>query len=601
MTVRVRLLGRPVVEDAEQPRPQPRGKKSWALLARLALGDRPLARSELAAELFCDADDPLGALRWGLADLRRSLGIPGALRGDPLTLSPEEAWVDVWALEEGLLPVADMEGVLLDGVDLRGCPAFDLWLLLARARSAIRAREEIRAAALDLLSRGEAEQAVEIAHQGAMLDPLDEDAQELFVRALVAAGREGQASVHLASCLDAFARSGVEPSPALRAAGTGTKERRRSGVRASAVAASLIRAGSAALAAGAPDAGVDTLRRAVEEAERARDSILLVDALGALGRALVHAVRGYDGEGAVVLNRALGLVRSQQRPDVLGELLRELAFVDVQAGRHASAARALQEALGQADQCGDGALRAGVLALQGMNTADRGRHLAAADLLRASAEAAAGAGQRRQESWSLGVLSRSLLLSGQPDAARVAAESSIDLADQERWNAFLPWPQVFRAQVLAEQGDGGAARKEAESAFALACELGDPCWEGMAARALALFAGQRGESDAARDWIQEARRRSDRVADRYVWVSTYIGLADLELQVGDGAGEAAAASRLYDDALRADLPELLAWALVHQVEAGDTRRAGLARATAAGVDNPSLQARAEALPERDTA
>ena len=101
MTTQVRLLGRPRIEDDGQPCRQPRGFKSWALLARVALAERPVPRRELAAELFSDAEDPLGALRWSLADLRRSLGVPAALRGDPIRLSSNEVWLDVWALEEG--------------------------------------------------------------------------------------------------------------------------------------------------------------------------------------------------------------------------------------------------------------------------------------------------------------------------------------------------------------------------------------------------------------------------------------------------------------------------------------------------------------------
>jgi DNA-binding SARP family transcriptional activator len=55
--MRVRLLGPPHIEDSAG---RPRGQKSWALLARVALADRPLSRGELAAELFAEADDPLG-------------------------------------------------------------------------------------------------------------------------------------------------------------------------------------------------------------------------------------------------------------------------------------------------------------------------------------------------------------------------------------------------------------------------------------------------------------------------------------------------------------------------------------------------------------
>jgi ATP/maltotriose-dependent transcriptional regulator MalT len=241
-------------------------------------------------------------------------------------------------------------------------------------------------------------------------------------------------------------------------------------------------------------------------------------------------------------------------------------------------------------------LIAGIGAVRGMNEADRGRHTTAAALLTESAETAGRAGRCRQQTWSLGILARSLLLSGHVDQAREAADASIALAQQERWNAFLPWPQVVRAQALAEDGNWDTARDNAENAFALACELGDPCWEGMAGRALGLIAMHAGDHAAARTWITDARRRSDRVPDRYVWVSAYIGLADLELSVHEGADVAAsAAAHLRDDAVRADLPEFLAWALVYQAEAGERNGISLARSAADGVANPALQERVRAL------
>ena len=84
MSLRVRLLGRPCIEGEDgQPCEPPRGRKSWALLARVALAERPLTRNELASELFAD---PLAALRWCLADLRRCCQDPQLLRGDPVRL-----------------------------------------------------------------------------------------------------------------------------------------------------------------------------------------------------------------------------------------------------------------------------------------------------------------------------------------------------------------------------------------------------------------------------------------------------------------------------------------------------------------------------------
>jgi DNA-binding SARP family transcriptional activator len=234
---RIRLLGRPQIESGGQPCPQPRGFKSWALLTRVALSERPVSRRELTGELFFDANDPLGALRWSLADLRRSLDLPDVLRGDPVCLTPDQVWVDVWALEDGTLPATEIGGALLEGIELQNCPRFETWILVARPRSVARSMEELRRQALDLLTTGDAEQAVTVAGRAAGLDPLDEPAQELFLRALVAAGHEGQASVHLASCEATFAREGLVASPALRAAARGRGPGPRTGLRSRVVAA----------------------------------------------------------------------------------------------------------------------------------------------------------------------------------------------------------------------------------------------------------------------------------------------------------------------------------------------------------------------------
>src|ERR1700754_44226 len=63
-----------------------RSRKSWGLLAYLILSERPPARSQLATLLFGGADDPVRALRWGLAEIRRALGDGASVDGDPVVL-----------------------------------------------------------------------------------------------------------------------------------------------------------------------------------------------------------------------------------------------------------------------------------------------------------------------------------------------------------------------------------------------------------------------------------------------------------------------------------------------------------------------------------
>jgi hypothetical protein len=294
----------------------------------------------------------------------------------------------------------------------------------------------------------------------------------------------------------------------------------------------------------------------------------------------------------VVLHRALAVARRCAKPVLTADILRELAFADLQAGRHAVAERALAEAAGLA--AADPALTAAILGVRGMNRADLGRHQDAADLLTRSVTAAASAGRGRQEAWSYGLLARSLLLTRRWDEAQEAAERSTAICDRERWIAFRPWPQTLRAFCLTEAGRFDDAQREAEDAFAMACELGDPCWEGMAGRALAVNALRTGDATAAVSWIADARQRCDRVPDRYVWVSGYLALAQLEITasvrpelVGPLAG------KLRGHAVRFDLPEFLAWALVHQAEAGDRdAAAGLA---VESIADPLLRARAAAV------
>ncbi|GEM_PF-1757077 len=169
----MRLLGHPLIEGRTGQPCQPRGQKSWALLARVALAERPLTRGELAAELFGEANDPLGALRWCLADLRRCCGDPELLRGDPVRLTVGSLWLDVWALQDGTLPAADIGGELLAGVEPRDCPAFGMWLMLARGRCAARSQEELHQVALRLLAAGDAEAAASLAGRAAAQDVLE--------------------------------------------------------------------------------------------------------------------------------------------------------------------------------------------------------------------------------------------------------------------------------------------------------------------------------------------------------------------------------------------------------------------------------------------
>jgi hypothetical protein len=83
--------------------------------------------------------------------------------------------------------------------------------------------------------------------------------------------------------------------------------------------------------------------------------------------------------------------------------------------------------------------------------------------------------------------------------------------------AFLPWPEALKGELDLRAGRVDAADDRLEHAWALARQIGGPCWEGMAARGLGLLHATRGDRATASAWLGEAHARCSRVADRYEW------------------------------------------------------------------------------------
>jgi hypothetical protein len=151
----VRLLGRPEIERAGVVVSSPRGRKVWGVLAYLLLSEQRVPRARLAGLVFGGADDPLGALRWELAQVRRSLGLSAVLRGDPLGLElPAGARADVRALIAGDADPTLVRGELLEDTDPGAGEAFDAWLLVERRRLAGMCEGVLRDAALGKLAAG---------------------------------------------------------------------------------------------------------------------------------------------------------------------------------------------------------------------------------------------------------------------------------------------------------------------------------------------------------------------------------------------------------------------------------------------------------------
>jgi DNA-binding SARP family transcriptional activator len=588
----IRLLGRPEIERGGRPAPAPRGRKAWALLACLALSARAPTRERLAGLLFADAADPLGALRWNLAELRRGLGLPDALRGDPPGLDLPVGWlVDAVALA-GDRPDPDLvRGELLEGADPVDDTGWGAWLLIERRRLAGICEGVLRDAALAALGAGRSHDAAELAGRALALAPFDESLHELLVRCLCATGDIRAARDRAEACEALFRRElGRSPDPRVRRAAEPDTDERPAAPGDRSAALGQLAAGVAALDAGAVDPGVACLRLAVGEARALGDHELLARALTALGSALVHAVRGRDEEGAALLHEALAMADETKDRATALEACRELGYVDVQAGRGAAAGRWLHRATALVESDAE---RAAVLGIRGMALSDRAHYAAAIQLLTESVCAAERSGSLRPAAWSLAILGRVHLLRDDLTDAAAALDRSLAIIEVEGWVALRPLPEALRAEVMLRRGDPAAAAALLDRAFALGCRLGDPCWEAFAARARGIVQQAQGDPEGALRWLRDAAQRAVRVPDPYAWVRAHCldTLARVAGAEDGGSPEALAAiDELERIAARGDMRELVVRAALHRARLGD--RAGLvsARLLCEGIDNPVLQA-----------
>jgi MalT-like TPR region len=232
-----------------------------------------------------------------------------------------------------------------------------------------------------------------------------------------------------------------------------------------------------------------------------------------------------------------------------------------------------------------------------MAAADTGAHKRALGHLRRSADLAERDGGARQASFSLAFLGRSHLLRGELANARAALELSLAHAREADWNAFTAFPESWLAEVELADGDVDAARRGLEHAFALGCELGDPCWEGVSGQGLGRIAVLDGDTAHGLRLLEDAHRRSGRAPCAYVWIKAYAlyALAAAAVETGNRrAGEWV--SDLTALAARTGMRELAVRAALLRREMGERGAFDAALVLAQEVENPALEARLGALP-----
>ena len=571
----------------------PRGHKAWGLLTYLLRSRVPPSRERVASLLFSEADDPLGALRWTLSALRRRLGEEAELGGDPLRLAlPPGTYVDVDVLSRGswmeAIALPGLGHGLLEGLAFRSSPGFEMWLESERRHVAGTTSAVLHEAALALLARGEAAGAAHHAAELVGLNPYEENAHVLLVRCLRVAGDPEAAARHVEACTELFRREvGIEPTAALRTAAVASEVAAAAHVSGRATVQAQVEAGEAALAAGAVEAGLHRLRAAVAAARTVGDRELLSEALVTLGGALVHSARGTDEEGAAALHEGTTLAEHVGRFDVAGTGWREISWVQFLRAHYERAEEALTNTAELAAP-NDEEL-AWVDLIRGACRHDIGDYAAAGELLRSALTRARRLGSGQPLGQALTLLGRFHLMRGEIEDAVHHLDQALQEADSRGMTAFVPWPESFRGEIDLMLGDVASAEGRFEHAFALGCQVGDPCWESIALRGLGLAAAARGDLPRALELLVDAPKLCRRLPDTYRWIEAYGLDALCSVAVEHRAG---AAARWIDEleaiAARRGIRELLLRATVYRARLGEPGALDVARSLAAQIDNPGL-------------
>jgi DNA-binding SARP family transcriptional activator len=591
MAVSVQLLGPPVVRVGNAIAQPPRDRKTWGALAYLLLSERPPSRRRLAELLFPDVDDPLAAVRWVLASIRRLVGPDVVLEGDPVELRrPPGMFVDVDVLERGrwseAVSLPNMDRELLEGITFDALPAFDLWLAGERRRLAAVAAGVLREAALASLARDPA-RAVACAERLVALEALDENHHVVLVRSLVAAGKSAEAARRVEACFALFdAQLATAPSAAVRDALASPRRDPGTLVTPASLRARLDSA-AAAVAAGAQTDGIDLFRRAVAESEQLGDSALRARSLVGLGSALVHAARGYDEEGAASLHEGGELAADAGELLLAANAWRELAWVEFLRARYERALLWLERAAAAAGD--DPGERAWIALISGAARTDMGDYEGGLRDLTEAVETADQADLAAPAAFARSFVGRVHLLRGEFDAAARVLARSLEQAREAAWTSLLPWPESLLAEVELRRGNDSIAEELFDHALTMGRQLGDPCWESMGARGLGLVAASAGDLDRALTLLEDAPRICRRLPDAYLWIEAYGLDALCSVAVDNGLASAPRwIEELEQLSGRCGFRELMARALLHRSRLGEPGALEAAQAIADPVAGTAL-------------
>jgi DNA-binding SARP family transcriptional activator len=529
------------------------GRKTWALLTFLALASGPTSRRELVDRLWSDADDPFGALRWALSQVRKAIApeveIEDSERG--LMLRGELS-VDALELIEGRwdeTTVGDLvSGEVMEGFDFDEAPEFARWLDVQRARVSSAATEALRSCAA-LVARSDPERALVLAERALKAEPFDDALHELVVDVHVARGDMARARAYAAATTARYREEMDTDAPAgLARALEHAPSPGRPLLTLDSQSRALLELADTRAAAtdfvGAADLG----QRVARDARASGDGALEARALVRVVNFMTNSARGTPREWLALLHRALTLASAFGDQNVMCDIEVERGRIAGLAGNYGAAEAALQRAVAIGDANGNPSMVAFARRFLGVIATDRCDYGIAEAHLRAPT-----AGMRRPE-LTVAWLTRLLAKMERFDEADELAERCIASMRANASMMQLPLAILARADTALARSDLANALALYGEALAFAEGQGDHDWSALALRGLARIDRLDGRPQRALTTLIAAL---ERVANpqRYRWVEILI-LTDLI--EWEGGADQTRVQRALRIARSAPMPDLAA-------------------------------------------
>lgn len=551
------LLGKPRIEGGDASTPLA-GRKPWALLAYLCLTGG-VTRAELADLLFSGVEDPAAALRWSLLQARR--GIAGVATiaehdGRLELVTSRGVAVDVRQVLSGDLSVEEVKTIrsaeLLQGLAFDDQSGLEGWLLLERRRVASALVETFAWAASSMM-HGEPDAALDMVGQATRVDPFNDSLHELAVEIHVATGDRAGAEAWLRHAAGVY-RSELDedlPETVRRPLDRAPPTLGRPLIRLDVAARALLGSAQARFDAGDYRGGVELARRAAADAAASGDRVLEARALIALAGILIHSLRGRDQEAVGLLRRALDLAHTLDRPELVADAEREIGYIAFLDARYGAAEAALHRSVAAADAIGDPARSSRALVYRALCESDRCDYAVAETTFAAALDRVPPA-ESALVAYGLAGLARLQVRTSRFQDAAETGRLATDTARKVSAVAIVPWTLTWSAEATLMLGDATAAEGLYSEAFALGCEIGDPCWEALALRGVALVARDTGRVEDAKTFLGDALVRCRRLTDAYKWTEALVltDLVELDVAVRDvelpGALELATAGPMPD-------------------------------------------------------